>query len=240
MKVGFVHIPKTGGTSIVSVLTTCVFLQGRVLPSQHSNFHESALQQRTLRDHDWDHAYTFAVVRNPYDWAVSQFFWRFALESCANKTSSPTCRVKDSFFRKNGSRVSYSVDHKQHFLQWLLHHEELARTRGKFMADYVISGPAIDNKTSQFWWTVGVGNKLLVDHVVKYENKTDFDLHASCNGWRPSSPKRFAGPGSPHKFKTNHKHYVNYYNEQSREIVKRRFLVDFQYFNYSSYLPLVA
>lgn len=60
----FVHIPKTGGTSVE------VALQGR--GEKESIKHRTALQYCDI----WDDYFKFTIVRNPWDLMVSWWKWR--------------------------------------------------------------------------------------------------------------------------------------------------------------------
>lgn len=62
----FIHVPKTGGSSIE-----------RALELAHE--HKTAIEKRdALGWRHWDHKFTFAVLRNPFDRAVSHYHWRVA------------------------------------------------------------------------------------------------------------------------------------------------------------------
>jgi|TARA_Y100000310_G_scaffold195674_1_gene195678 hypothetical protein len=61
-KIIFLHIPKTGGTSIVnSIVGTSAHehLDWRELKEKHKEY--------------WDEYYKFTIVRNPFDWLVSMY-----------------------------------------------------------------------------------------------------------------------------------------------------------------------
>ena len=93
----FVHIPKTGGSTIVRVVQGSKDspTKNRLLSSRRLKFdgmdklgHDSAARQRAiLTPRVWDSAYTFSIVRDPYDWAISQFFYHLE-EHCPNKDST--------------------------------------------------------------------------------------------------------------------------------------------------------
>jgi chondroitin 4-sulfotransferase 11 len=71
--VAFVHIPKTGGTSIRSVFQSHGPSSGRYPQlGNHATAEElrSALGRKT-----WARLRSIAVVRNPWDWSVSSYFW---------------------------------------------------------------------------------------------------------------------------------------------------------------------
>lgn len=82
----FIHVYKNAGTSVKDLLApySDTFNKRRYCDSLlrkfgvKSNFaprpHISALQvKKILGDEIWDNAYTFAVVRNPWDWQVSLY-----------------------------------------------------------------------------------------------------------------------------------------------------------------------
>lgn len=60
----FIHINKTGGTSVANALN---------IPT----IHRTALEKMSeLGRHEWDRRFTFAVVRNPWDKVVSHYYYR--------------------------------------------------------------------------------------------------------------------------------------------------------------------
>jgi chondroitin 4-sulfotransferase 11 len=64
----FVHIPKTGGTSVE------VALQGH--PEPDSIIHKTALEYKNQNSDIWDDYFKFTIVRNPWDLMVSWWKWR--------------------------------------------------------------------------------------------------------------------------------------------------------------------
>jgi len=71
-KIIFVHIPKTGGTSVEVTMNG----RGEPEPTKHltiQQLKDHAVQHLT---HDWNDYHKFTIVRNPWDCMVSWWKWR--------------------------------------------------------------------------------------------------------------------------------------------------------------------
>ena len=241
-RLGFVHIPKTGGTTVVEAMhvdhcltrdlnSTVLWLPGL--------FHQSAHMQRERSAADWDSAYTFSIVRNPFDWVVSQFFYNLAMCKAGHKwVVKPACRYVDIVVR-DGSMASYVYreSHREYFTAWLKGHDEIASTTDQqFMYPNRIS-QNISTNTSQLAWLIDPDGRRIVRHVVRLEDKRDYDRHATCEGLRAIICDRPAPPtgGAAKRVKASgHAHSSAYYTPSGCEIVRRRFAVDFEAFGYDS------
>ena len=76
-KIIFVHIPKTGGTSIEKALKLTSREKGYGVNKekkavQHYDYNE---YRNSLGSEKFDKYYKFTISRNPYEKVISEFFW---------------------------------------------------------------------------------------------------------------------------------------------------------------------
>ena len=175
----FTHIPKTGGTSILSLFTK----------NYKHKSHTKTIS--LLNNENFKKYYKFTIVRNPWDRMVSLYFWKIMVH-----------KIK-------------SLDFKL-FIDYLNNHSKLEEI---FQRD-----ANIVNHTKGYidFYLKDSANKY--DHIGRFEDlhttflelKLKFDLK-SC---------------MPHLFKTKHKHYTEYYDDETREIVAEKYAKDIEYFGY--------
>ena len=122
-KWSFVHIPKCGGTTIIKMAdksSRVRRLQQPYTGRQPPPFHALAAEMRAhIGTKAWRAAHTFAIVRNPYDWALSQFFFSAKVHCTrgdvmdAYATESPACLFKPYLLvtpqTRNRSGVPYGT-----------------------------------------------------------------------------------------------------------------------------------
>jgi len=72
MNFRYVHVPKTGGTSVSKIL----FRDERFEGKEHSAFANRPMiecEEEYLKYHPTPRLFRFAFVRNPWDWQLSAF-----------------------------------------------------------------------------------------------------------------------------------------------------------------------
>ena len=189
----FVHIPKTAGNSIQSVLRDYSEDELVALRSEQDGVERFGLRNRkykikkhstlaeyraALGETQFGNLYIFTCVRNPWDRMVSYYF-------------TPTQRA-EAWDPKKFRRI-------------------ISRTLS--VADYLRLGNRDDDP---------FGN---VNYIMRFEKLTD-DFRTVCAAL-DISPTTL-----PQYNRSNREHYSKYYNDELRELVRRRFAAEIDRFGY--------
>ena len=154
--------------------------------------------------------FKFTMVRNPWDRLVS--FFTYATEGG---------RFQSSNYNKNSSFKDFVVDNTDKFFidsDWTSHSPNLKR----IISVSRLSNPRLEPQLD--WITDGYG-KVLTDFIGRIENfQEDFDVVCDKMG--------VARQQLPHINKTNHMHYTEYYDDETKEIVAEKYAKDIEYFGY--------
>ena len=149
----FIHINKTGGTSIAKNLD---FFSKR---------HYTVKEVQKLIGIDWDDAFTFTVVRNPYDRAVSHF-------EHARLNNHYNIRIDDISFN---NWVKFTYDEKRKEFRtagekfFYTQKEWLQNKYGKIDIDYIIKFENLNEDYKVVQDIIGIKEKL--PHLNKTERK---------------------------------------------------------------------
>lgn len=188
----FIHIPKTGGTSIENAFKKRIKSNRKHLTvSDYENELESDIEKYFI----------FSVIRNPWDKLIS--YWKY----------------------RQGERHA-PIDGKiTRFDDWLkfissLNLDDLrGKTQKSNIPDFRMG---LD---LQFNSLINKQNKINVN-LVRFENLQN-DFNTICD---KIGIKRHH---LPHINKSRHKHYTEYYNEETKQIVAETYAKDIEYFGYN-------
>ena len=204
-KIGFVHIPKTSGTSI------------RIWLRQHAETRNDASvleigYHSTLPEMQLPAGYTsVAVVRNPWDRMVS--FYEF----------SKFC--KEQNFEQGGGAILQGVPHEDmEFNEWMkyVHQYYYTTPRHAEFLKYKI-------ERQPFWFT-----PLTPQTVWLPQDPTITIRFESLGvGYQKLHEIMKTSVKIPWIYKTIRKPYQEYYNDNSKKIVEKYFALDIERWNYS-------
>lgn len=147
----FIHIPKTAGTSVSAALAQIdeyLRLDGQPpkfeLPRRQHNRHAKALTYRDRLEREiWDKAFTFCVVRNPFEQMVSCYHWWLQLAPRFPHLREASRRVAalggfSAFLRDDlgARRINEFIGEPEHWFQ---------DGNGCDMVDFVVRNEEIDS-----------------------------------------------------------------------------------------------
>ena len=175
----FIHIPKTGGSSVDCFFTN-TYREGGLRTK-----HRTAQTYKLQFPNQFSEYFKFTIVRNPWDKCFSHYNYK----------------ARDSSQPGFSGHLLFSDWLKKNFSNPLVfnnHFDFLSNTRGK----------------------------VSIDYIMRFET-LEYDFDIVCN--------RIGVPSIgnlPHINKTNHEHYTEYYDDETREIVARKYAKDIEYFGY--------
>jgi hypothetical protein len=205
-----ISIPKTAGTTIRYVLD--YYSDIKSSSSLRNRLYYHHISAGDLKVHfnkqnwDWNKYYKFCFARNPWDRMVSAFYFKKKMINILNTThiSDTTRLMERKWFQDTllGARE---------FSEWIL-----KQNNSEYPASYIVpfQKPLVFEN----------GNTL-VDYIGRFENLQE-DFNIICD--KIGIPRQEL----PHKNATKHKHYTEYYDDETREIVAERYANDIEYFGY--------
>jgi hypothetical protein len=213
LKYVFIHVPKTGGTAIESLLKDKeefkVDLISHWQAVTEKDFEEKPFISRDLENHvsakklreyfetkgwNWDEYFKFAFVRNPWDLCVSQFFyWMQTL------SKTPTTATNKEFIEAHVGRPP------QEFIK--------KRATFDFMNHFVCD----EDKN------------IIVDYIGFFEDLEN-NFNSAIQFIDPSFNKRYELRRI--NVSNRHKDYKVYYDEETKEAVEKAFYRTIRFGNY--------
>lgn len=107
-KVIFVHIPKTGGSSIEQMIAPYYLYSGTVPILQHLT---PKKLKKYIDDNKWNNYYKFTVVRNPFDKLVSDYKWMIKCGIIKNKSFKEFVELAKDIVTNNKYSDNKYYDH---------------------------------------------------------------------------------------------------------------------------------
>jgi len=180
----FIHINKTGGTSIEKVFEPEADQENVAFKHRTAAFYRQTFPEQ-FRDY-----FKFAFVRNPWDWLVSRYHWSRDRQHLFDYS------FQEFLWRlKNGIPLSPGAP-------WL-------------------EGEALQPQLAR----VSIDGQIAVDFVGRFETiQSDFD--SIC------SRLQIEARTLPHVFQTDRASYVDYYDDETRRVVKQLYAADIIAFGY--------
>ena len=214
---GFVHIPRTGGSSIRKALSNYSYLG-----NEGGHLSVSALLEDWQEDRlqVYFNTFWFAFVRNPWDRFVSSYTYLKNQPDTKrgrlfNELIKPFRTFKDFVMNIDGPHVRNTLD-------------VIAKSRGGSFSSFrkLSTTNLFDHFAPQRVFTKDKHGTQLLDFVGKFENlQKDFNVACEKIGVPPCT--------LPITNIANHKPYQEYYDDESRKVIEGEYNGDIEEFGYS-------
>ena len=167
------------------------------------------------KDEDPKDYFKFTFVRNPWSRCVSHYFYQLKKQNTAARRAGVEnlgAYSRESTFKE----YIKSKTKKFHLgVEWV---PNPAKNLTRILKKHQPLEHQLD-------WIVDEQENLLVDYIGKIENfQTDLNVVGKKIGMPPQE--------IPVKNKSGHKHYTEYYDDETREIVAQKYARDIEYFGY--------
>jgi hypothetical protein len=183
----FIATTKTGSTSIEKHLNP--YRAEHEITHLHGSYNKHCPLKIICNKFPFIEDYfKFAIVRNPFDWVISWYFYR---KTRLNKNNTKNISFKEWLADENSSAYN-------------------TKGIGLTLSQYDI---------------ITCNKNIKIDFIGKFENlQKDFNIICDKIG----IPQQQL----PHINRSKHKHYTEYYDDETREIVAEKYAKDIEYFRY--------
>lgn len=201
----FIHIPKTGGHSVDKY-----FIQKGLVDDD--KWHCTGNQiMKYMGVEKWKEYQTFTIVRNPWDRMVSEYSWQGGL----GKDQIPTPWGDKNVTFKQFLKMVFNSPHDHHDMN-------LVRN---FDTWYQLQEIKDGHLNDQYSFITDQNNNMIIDNLIRFEDlNQQFKQMLTKVGLPPEN--------LPHLNKSKHKHYTEYYDQESIDLVACRFKRDIETLGY--------
>lgn len=157
-KIIFIHIPKTGGTSVSNSLSLRRSMGGR---------HMTAIQTRDMYGQEiFDNAWKFTFIRNPWDRMVSVFhYYKHGLEQENKQIRQGLANVEfDEFLKEHKTLFQWSKSLFKNQLDWI------TDNKGNVMVDYIARFENYAKESEFILERSGIGTSVRHDRKSKRDS----------------------------------------------------------------------
>jgi hypothetical protein len=208
-KLIFIHIQKTGGVSISDLLGRFVSTTIQDRSCRHMSARRALKQVENPGDY-----FKFAFVRNPWDRLVS---WYAMIDQARRKVADGTAGPKARRPINKNNLYKYVLRCGPTFDEFVKN-----CTEKQWVANCYYSFTF-----NQLRYLTDKNGEMLVDFIGRFENFTQ-DLSHVFDMLGIDA----AQLDIPHKNRSAHSHYSEMYTPETREIVRKRFRRDIEFFGY--------
>ena len=206
-----IRIPKTASTSVTTALDSYFDIKGISDRESVYYYHTKA---ELIKDHfvskNWDYNsyFKFAFVRNPFERQVS--LWEYAKKVVIHylEHTDEDVILSDANFRDKMQILKY-----ENFQNWVI------KSKDTFDQCPLASSWVLQSRY------IYKADKKLVDFIGKTENLQE-DFNIVCD--KIGIPQQEL----PYKNASNHKHYTEYYDDETRQIIENHYAKDLEHFGY--------
>jgi len=165
--------------------------------------HHEAPKQ-LIKEHPelWNNYFSFAFVRNPWDRLISAFFYRRRVAYKDTQDNKPISPIEQVILEYDGDFETFIINVDKILLSRALHFRP------------------------QLSWILGDDKKPFgIDFIGRFENLQE-DFNYVCEQIKMPSTEL------PKLWTSEHKYYIEHYNNITKDIIAHIYKEDIEYFNY--------
>ena len=206
----FIEVPKTGSTSIRDIIgfptkphLDILEIKAKLVEKAFDDAIENKFGKAVVSKIIV--RLTPQFIKTNYGNKIYNNFYKFGF------VRNPWSRVVSLYQRKEGVQKKDEMTFEE-FVSWI-----------QMSSDTSIHPSP---KKNQLDWFTDKKNEILVDYIGKFETLSE--------DWSKIAKELNVQDELPHKNKNakKKKHYTEYYTEETKEIIREKFKVDIEYFNY--------